>query len=429
MSLAVLPEAKTLPNGASAAWVKATLGGLLALLVVPPHDLLTDSWGALSPWSDAGAVLVAALALGWLFLSPAAASVSAFRAPLATFAAISVASALVNKVPMAQMLEGLRGMLPWMVGGLVTAAAARRRTLLGLLRFAIWLGAVLAVYGLVSYLAFRWYGGPRSLPQPPSLWDRALLYPYYSQAFVGGWRLASTFLNDNYFGVWLAMLIPIAFVFTLDEPDSRRRQVGYATLGLMLVALTWTFSRSAALALVVVVAVLTWKVSRWAPLLLLPVLAAAPLMAVSIDRYRFQNVTGSAGGRVGSLKLTQSALEGNPLLGKGPGTRGLADVNYAKIGYETGALGLGAFGWLLVCSVRPALRRRKAAAGPAERLSGALLASVAGMSAAAIGGEVWETPHLAFYFWMLAGSISVLSAPQPTSGGAPLETRECTTRS
>jgi hypothetical protein len=26
---------------------------------------------------------------------------------------------------------------------------------------------------------------------------------------------------------------------------------------------------------------------------------------------------------------------------------------------------------------------------------------------------VWETPQLAFYFWMLAGLASVLASPQP----------------
>jgi hypothetical protein len=353
-------------------------------------------------------VAIAAAALLWVFLSPASESVAAFRLPLAAFAGVSLASAVVNQVPWEMAIEGLRGMLPWMVGGLSAAALAQRLHLPGLLRLATFLGAMLSAYGILSFVLFRAYGGPRADLTSITHWERFLLYPYASPAY-GGWRLASTFLNDNYFGVWLAMLIPVALALTLSETSPRRRWLGYAVLGLMLVAFTWTYSRAAVLALAVAVAVLTWKVSRRAPLLLLPVLVAAPLMAVPVDRHRFQHVAGTAGGRVGSLQMTQSALRGSPLLGKGPGTRGLADVNYAKIGFETGALGLAAFGWLLVCSVRPALRR-EAGDSAANRLTGGLLAAVAAMAAAAIGGEVWETPHLAFYFWMLAGSISVLSA-------------------
>jgi hypothetical protein len=360
------------------------------------------------------AVVIAAVALGWLFIAPGSTSVAVFRAPLATFAGVALVSAVVNRVSWDLALHGLRGMLPWMVGGLCTAALAGRRLLPDLLRLITSLGALLAGYGIVSYGAYRFHGGPRSLPTEPTLLESILLYPYYSEAYVGGWRLTSTFLNDNYFGVWLAMLIPVALALTLSEPAAQRRWAGYAGLTLMLVALTWTYSRAAALSLAVGVAVLTWKVSRRAPLLLLPVLAAAPLMAVPMDRYRFQHVSSSAGGRVGSLRMTQTALRGNLLLGKGPGTRGLADINYAKIGYETGALGLAAFAWLLICAVRPALRRKSPEQGP-DHLLGGLLAAVAAMAAAAIGGEVWETPHLAFYFWMLAGSISVLFASRPSA--------------
>lgn len=427
MSLAALPEAKTLPNDASAAWVRGTLGGLLTLLVVPPHDVLSDSWRALSPWSDAAAIAIAAAALAWLFFAPASESVAAFRLPIAAFAGISLASVAVNRVPLALALEGLRGMLPWMVGGLCAAALAGRRRLPSLLRLTTLLGAILAAYGILSFLVFRAYGGPRVVLTSHSGWESFLLYPYYSEAYAGGWRLTSTFLNDNYFGVWLAMLIPLALTLTLSETAPRRRWAGYAALALMLTALTWTYSRSAALALAAAVAVLTWKVSRRAPLLLLPVLAAAPLMAIPMDRHRFQNVTVSAGGRVESLQLTQSALRGNPFLGRGPGTRGLADVNYAKIGYETGGLGLAAFAWLLFRAVHPALRRA-AADRATDQLNGGLLAAAAAMAAAAVGGEVWETPHLAFYFWMLAGSISVLSASSPEGVDAPMETRECITR-
>lgn len=400
-------------------WARALLRFLLVALVVPTHDVLTAVWEAGAPWSDVAAVLLATSVLLWLARRPEDSPFSVFRYPLLAVAAVSLISAGVNQVPWIQAAEGLRAMLPWMVAGLASAAVFKPAEVRGVLGLMVMAGTLVAAYGILSFITFRLVDGPRGLPNGPlTLWESVMLYPYYCGAYPvpGGWRLVSTFMNDNYLGVWLVMLVAVALGLTLTESRPRLRIAGYVAIGIMLAAFTWTYSRSAVLALGVAVVVLTCKVSRRAPLLFLPVLLAAPLYLAPVDVYRFQHLQETSGGRIASVQQTATGLTERFWLGYGPGTRGLADLNYAKIGFETGVLGLATFGWLLFVGVRPALRRDHASMKVATQ-RGALFAAAAGMAAAGLGGEVWETPQLAFYFWMLAGLISVLSTSRPQRGG------------
>jgi hypothetical protein len=397
---------------------------LLVLLVLPTHDLLSGVWHSLSPWIDAAAALAACIGIAALWFGPRSA-LRPYRLPVAAFAGISVLSAVVNQVNWMHAVGGLRAILPWMVIGLSAAAAFRPRDVEGVLKLCAALGAGIALYGIASYLTFRYLGGPFYLPPAPGTpWEQFALYPYRCGAYEGGWRLASTFMNDNYCGVWLAMLTPISFVLVLNEQRRWPRMLGLVGLVLMLLALTWTYSRGTALALIVAVVVLTVRVSRKAPLLLLPVLVAAPLFTLHVDEYRFQAIAATQGGRIESLQRTEAMLWRKPLLGQGPGTRGLADVNYAKIGYETGLLGLAAFGWVLLAAVCPALKRG-APRDAAARLHGGMLAALAAVAAGALGGEVWEMPQVACYFWIFAALIGVLGAAKAAEPSDQREQMEC----
>lgn len=401
---------------------------LLVALVVPAHNVLSDYWHLGAPWTDMAAALVALatmIALFWLGRSSAFARL---RLPVVLFAALSVTSAVVNRVPWTQSVEGLRSMLPWMLLGLSAAAVFRPQDVPGMLRFAWLSGTALAAYGVLSFLTFRAVGGPFTMPVPGrNLWESVMLYPYQCGAYPvpAGWRLVSTFMNDNYFGVWLIALIPIAFVQSWSEPRLGYRRAGLACAVLMTVAFTWTYSRAAAVGFVVALGVLVWRGQRQALLLLLPVVIAAPLFALYGDFYRFRNVAATQGGRVESVQRAASVLGGSPFLGTGPGTRGLADVNYAKIAHETGLLGLAAFAFLLFSMVRPALRSSHVSDSASQRLMSGMLAGLAAVAVAAMGGEVWEQPQIALYFWLIGGLLVVLSTRERAGGRSPMDQVGC----
>lgn len=401
---------------------------LLVALVVPVHNVLSDYWHLGAPGTDVAAAVLAVATLFFLLRMGRDTAFAALRLPLMLFWAVSATSALVNRVPWAQSAAGLRAMLPWLTLGLSAAAVFRPRDVPGMLRFAWLTGTVLAGYGILSYLTFRFVGGPFTMPPPGrNLWESVMLYPYQCGAYPvpEGWRLVSTFMNDNYFGVWLTALIPIAFSQSMDEARPGFRRAGLACTVLMTVAFTWTYSRAAALGFLVALGVLFWRGQRRALLLLVPVVIAAPLFMLWGDIYRFQHVAATQGGRVQSVQRTASALETSPVLGKGPGTRGLADVNYAKIAYETGLLGLAAFAYLLISVIRPALRRRAVSDGASQRLMSGMLAGLAAVAVAAMGGEVWEMPQIALYFWLIGGLLVVLATGEVAGRRSPMDQVGC----
>jgi hypothetical protein len=403
-------------NGQFYVWLhgaaRKAVTAFLVLLVFPMHNVLSDLWHAGQPWTDVAAGMIALTALGILLQGGAGSPASRFRWPVLALGLVSVTSALFNRVPWMQAVAGLRGMLPWMVLGLSASAVFRPRDLPGVVRVACFSGVALAAYGVSSYLTFRGVGGPFTMPaEGRNAWESVMLYPYQCGAYPvpSGWRLISTFMNDNYFGVWLCGLIPLVYLQAQEETGIWKRRAWLAGAVLMVVACAWTYSRAAALALLVGIAVLMWRGERRAWLLLLPVALAAPLFALPSDVYRFSHLRSTQGGRVESVQRTTAVLQGSPWLGHGPGTRGLADMNYAKIGYETGGLGLLAFGAVLLTVFFAGYRDAKTDDARVRRLRSGMLAGLAAVSVAAVGGEVWEMPQIAYYFWMWGGLLSVLA--------------------
>jgi len=89
------------------------------------------------------------------------------------------------------------------------------------------------------------------------------IYPDFKDIAVFGWdphqgRLTSTFLDPNYFGGYLAMLIAVAAVFLKEVKDASYwwRVVAWMILVLAPIAELLTFSRSGYLAFVIVIGVL-----------------------------------------------------------------------------------------------------------------------------------------------------------------------------
>jgi O-antigen ligase/polysaccharide polymerase Wzy-like membrane protein len=400
-------EARSLGRGAL--WL-----GLLAL-VLPFHDGLVQTWNQFRPWPDLVAAALAVALLTVLVRTSADLRRRArFWAPLVLLGCISIASVVTNQVPLETAARGLRA-IPLVLAGLAAACLCEPEDVERFAGTMVIAGGVLAAYGIMSFLALYGFGGPLYLSDGPrSFWETLVLYPYLPSEYTApyGWRLRSTFLNENYFGIWMAMLAPVALALSLNEQRRARRWAWLGLTGLLLAACVWTYSRAAALALLVAVLAFAWRSTPRAALLIIPLVLAALAFMQPQDIRRFTDLPATEGGRLHSVHEAMAALRSHPLLGRGPGTAGLTDMQYARIAFETGLLGLASFGWLLLCAFSPAFGKRLAGARE-QRLSSALLAALLAMTAAAAGGEVWENPQLGYYFWIMAGLLPVLRKQVP----------------
>lgn len=390
--------------------------GITALVVLMPwHEIIVRLWPPLRIWDE---VLLLLLAGALVVDSARRRALPAPRLliPMAALLGIALLSGFVNQLPLTQVAAGIRALFPYMLVGLVAARLAGEAAVCRMLRLMVLMGTLAAVYGIAGYLCFRSLNGRIGMPPDPRNFAEAvLLYPYQCGGYPEGWRLAGSLLNDNYLGDWLGMLVPVAFFLGRQEQD-RARRIGYllATL-LMTVALAWTFSRAAYAGFAVSLALFAWRIDRRILLACSPFLLAMVLVATPVDVYRFTNVHKTQGGRVAAVQKAAAVQVRSPLVGRGPGTSGVMDVHYARIAAQMGLLGFAVFGWLLAASCRPALRERKGRPETWElRLT--LLASLAVPAVAALGGDVWEIPQLAYAFWMTAGFLQVL---QPTQAGGP----------
>lgn len=391
------------------------MGGVaLLLLGTPWHELIVALWRPLGAWDEIVLVLLAGtLVLGGRQAWPKC----PFLPPVVALVGASALSAAVN----GGSLWALRAWLPYTIAG-VAACALPRRALRPLLLGLLATGALAAAYGLVTFLALKAIGGGPHLRPPVPPWiPEALVFPYYSGAVPRSGHLVGPFMNDLYFGLWLAGLLGLLAAWR--PPELKR--AGLAWVGaLLLLALVWAYSRSGYLSLLVVVAFLATRVSP--KLLLVPLLAALLalpfLNPTEVWRLRYA-ATPSVGspGRLAMVQAAAATLAEGPFLGSGPGTVRLADTQFAKIVVETGWPGALALGWLLVVLlVRP--RGGSLATG--------LTAFVLALLVGGLSGEILEVPQVALSLWIAAGLSAAeqraeLSAVQedPAAGEAVLGVR------
>lgn len=372
---------------------RVLVGGVaLLLLGTPWHELIVALWRPLGAWDEAVLLVLAlALALGGRQGWP--------RCPFLVPVAVLAGAAVVSAVAHGGSLWSLRAWLPYTVAGAAACALPRRAVrplLLGLLAT----GALAALYGLGTFLALKLVGGGHLARPPLPAWmPSALVFPYYSGAVPRSGHLVGPFMNDLYFGLWLAGLLGLLAGWRPRELG----RAGLAGLGLLLLmALVWAYSRSGYLSLLVVVAFLAAQVSP--RLLLVPLLAgllALPFLNET-EVWRLRNAANPSVGSPGRLAMMQSAaatLAGGPFLGRGPGTIRLADTQFAKIVVETGWPGALALAWLLVVLVRPAWR-------PTDALGTGLAAFVLALLVGGVSGEIFEVPQVALSLWILAGLAS-----------------------
>jgi len=63
--------------------------------------------------------------------------------------------------------------------------------------------------------------------------------------------------------------------------------------------------------------------------------------------------------------------------------------------------------------------------GASQRLMSGMLAGLAAVAVAAMGGEVWEMPQIALYFWLIGGLLVVLATGEVAGRRSPMDQVGC----
>lgn len=282
-------------------------------------------------------------------------------------------------------------------------------------RLVLWPAAVVVAFGLLQLLLpndfLRHFG-----------YSPATIAPYVTvNSNTDYIRIASTLRGANPLGAYLIIPISVLAVLILKEGKRRLRLLGLAAAFWVLF---FSFSRSAGLAALVVLALATVLgrpdlVKKLAPLAAAAVLISMVLAFALQNNSRFQNLvfhtedrskvaTSSNQGHIYAMRTGLNQIARQPL-GSGVGTAGPASVynsghptrvaeNYfIQIGQETGVIGLGLFvvmnaglGYLLW------LRR-------SDTLALSLLTSLVGLTLVNMFLHAWADDTLAYLWWGLAG--------------------------
>jgi hypothetical protein len=249
-------------------------------------------------------------------------------------------------------------------------------------------------------------------------------------------RIMSTLRDPNSLGAYLVVPITALSVLLIQVKNVHKRMLVAGILGLQLLALFLTFSRSAWLAAVIsVVLVLLLQYRAWLlamgkrywPALLVLVLLFAGGLFVGRHSYFIHGLlshnTGKPQAQYDSngfhREFAKRGLEGivHQPFGHGPGTAGLASIQnpkgsfltenyYLQIGYEVGVLGL-----LLFVGMQ-ALLYVKLWHVRHERLAAVLLASFWAYVITSMLLHTWSNEAIAAQWWILAGLLLAVPARQ-----------------
>jgi O-antigen ligase len=291
----------------------------------------------------------------------------------------------------------------------------------------------------------------------------------FSGRFSEGERVASIFVSPNLLGVVLAMALPFP-AYRLAAARGADRLIPALTSLLLALALLYTFSRGAWLALLLAIVVTGLVVERRVIVVMALIGVVAFTIALVLPRHllyadraneRFDLVAATFGRvealgegdlRVSFVANAMPIVRDHPLLGAGPGryggavarsfgsplyrtyTEGTAPVGrtvdkfWLHLLVESGVLGVAAFLGALLAGVVDALRRaRRPLADARDAESGArllLAAAAATVLVVALDGVtemVLEGNTVSFAAWFCLGLATSLlrtprgSAPPPTT--------------
>lgn len=412
---------------------------LAAIVFIMPYHAFVTTWlgtliGPLLVWKSWKEILLAlmvAAALAFLAMKRDIA-VRLLRQPLVlailAYTALHLALAVIyqhNLEPtIAGLMTNLRFLALFLVAQLiVTAAPLRAEKVRHFLTKSLLVSAVIiSVFGLLQVTLL-----PKDFLTPFGYSDELTIAPYILiDEEEGALRAFSTLRGPNTLGMFL--LLPVALLAVLAQRNYKR-QYTLPALGLVLLAIAATGSRSAWIGVFVTLSVLAIVIvgreramrytRRWgvASLIVISLLVLAafeyPPLRLAIFHSNSNDPTLTEGSTDAHLEATTAGAQdaiAHPL-GRGPGQAGpasfyadvprIAENYYVQVSQETGVIGLILF---LLISFLVARKLWRASKRPhAPPLTLALMASFWGIAAINILLHGWADDPTSLVWWGLAG--------------------------
>jgi O-antigen ligase len=366
-------------------------------------------------------------------------------AGLAAFVAIGAVSAMLNGVPPAVAVAGL----------VFTLDAAVLFALSRLVPFderqAGWAVAAFVVVAAAAALLAM---------------GQVIIHPNFLglESFAGrfseGQRVTSLLVSPNLLGVLLALALPFPLLACLQSTGRRRWVAGAVTL-LLSLALLYSFSRGAWLALLLATVVISVAVERRAIALLVVIGLVTFAIALVLPRHladprrgdeRFDLVAATLGRlealgegdlRVQFVENAAPIIRDHPLVGAGPGRYGGAvartfgsplyteytagtvpagrtvDNFWLHLLVESGVLGTLAFVAAMAVGVGGTLQAARRSAGPRRALLAGCAAAITIVAIDSITEMALEGNTMAFAAWFLVGMATSLTVRTPRGSAPP----------
>lgn len=182
----------------------------------------------------------------------------------------------------------------------------------------VWVGLAVVILGFLQLLIFP---------------DIGFLASYGWDPHIG--RLVSTFLDPNYLGGFLAIILAMISSRFLGEPE--KHGLPWLTIILILVAAVLTYSRSGYLAVAIVIFLFglrySWKLLLVATLCLTPIVLSVPRIQERIAGGF--SIDGTSQARIQSWQDALSIIANFPLTGVGYNNYQQAQVDLGIIGRTT----------------------------------------------------------------------------------------------
>jgi len=401
------------------------LAGWVLLLVLIPSTLVVGPLGAAgSPAQLLGLLagvwwLAAQLDRSRATLSPGEPT----RTAMAVFAVAMIGSylaATTRPIEAIELSAADRGLLVvlswWSVTLLTTDGLVSRQGLDDLLRLLTTVTGIVAALGLVQFVTGLAIVDQISIPGLSANGSLVGLIDRNGMA-----RVAGTSSHPIEFGVLLAMVLPVALHYASVDTH-RRRWRRYTPVVLICAALPVTMSRSALLAVAVVLAVLfpLWSArKRIAALVavgigLMAVYVAVPgLLGTMLRLFTDISDDGSAQSRTDSYALALEFISRDPWWGRGLSTflptYRILDNQYLGSLIEGGVIGTTALVTLLVVAIWQSGRMSRRLPDPGDRgLARALMATVAAAALSCATFDAFGFPQVAGTLFFAIGCIGAL---------------------
>jgi O-antigen ligase len=236
-------------------------------------------------------------------------------------------------------------------------------------------------------------------------------------------RVAGTASHYIEFGVVLGMMLPLAIHFALFAPTRGRRQFNWLLTLIIAIAVPFSLSRAAAVALIVGLVVLgcswTWR-ARINGLIVAAIVAVALKVAkpglLGTIRALFTNVGNdpSISGRTDDYGVAAQLISQRPFFGRGAGTYipsryRFLDNQILMTAIESGVIGLITLVMLFVGGMALAHRVGKFASDPeTKHLGYALLAGFVGAALTSFTFDSLSFPIFATMLFMFLGVAGAL---------------------